>query len=131
VIQMPTTVAFTTAQMTVGLLIGIVGLVGSGVAFGRLTERQKGDHKILNDTLATLEKGMASITTSMNEMREQWQRAREERVDWNYWRVVTDSRLGDHDEEILTLKSGHGELHTRVAVFEDRRKGEGDRRHHD
>jgi hypothetical protein len=127
--QMPTTVAFTTAQMTVGLLIGILGLVGSGVAFGRLTERQKGDHQVLHDTLETLKAGMAAITASVDELKEGYQKGREERVDWNYWRVITDSRLGDHDEEILTLKNGHGELHTRVAVFEDRRKGENDRRH--
>jgi hypothetical protein len=126
--QMPTTVAFTTAQMTVGLLIGIAGLVGSGVAFGRLTERQKGDHKVLDKTLTTLEIGMANITASVNELRAQYQKGREERVDWNYWRVVTDERLGEHDERIMTLTNGHDEVRTKIIVLEDRRKGDGDRR---
>jgi len=129
--QMPTTVAFTTAQMTVGLLIGIAGLVGSGVAFGRLTERQKGDHKILYDTLETLKTGMANITDSMNELRGEQQKGREELVDWRFWRVVTDERLGEHDEVIGKLTNGQEEVKTRVVVLEDRRKGEGDRRHHD
>jgi hypothetical protein len=128
--QAPSTIAFTTTQMTIALILSVIAMVGSGVAFGRLTERQKGDHKILHDTLETLEKGMAAITVSMNEMREQWQRAREERVDWNYWRVITDERLGDHDEALGRLTNGHEEVKTRVIVLEDRRiSGTIDRRH--
>jgi hypothetical protein len=127
---MPTTVAFTTAQMTVALLMGVLGLVGAGVAFGRVTERQKGDHKVLDKTLATLETGMASITKSVDELREQYQKTREERVDWNYWRVITDERLGGHDEELGRLTNGHEEVKTRVIVLEDRRiSGTADRRH--
>jgi hypothetical protein len=128
--QAPSTIAFTTTQMTIALILGVLALVGAGVAFGRLTERQKGDHQILHDTLATLKAGMANITTSVDELRAQYQKAREERVDWNYWRVITDERLGDHDEVIGKLTNGHEEVKTRVIVLEDRRiSGTADRRH--
>jgi hypothetical protein len=130
VMQAPSTIAFTTTQMTVALLLGVLGLISAGVAFGRLTERQRGDHKILSDTVKTLEKGMATITASMNEMREQYQKTREERLEWNYWRVQKDEFDAERDESIAKLEHGHGELHTRVVVIEreDRRIGDKDRR---
>jgi hypothetical protein len=129
--QSPGIIAFTTTQMTVALILSVVAMVGSGVAFGRLTERQKGDHKILHDTLETLKSGMTSITSSVAALKDDYQKAREERVDWNYWRVITDERLGEQEEQIVKLTNGHSDLHTRIVVVEDRRKGLEDRRHHD
>jgi hypothetical protein len=126
--QAPAVITITTAQMTVALMLSVIALVGSGVAFGRLTERQKGDHQILHDTLETLKKGMAAITTSVDELKEGYQRGREERVEWNYWRVITDERLGEHDEKIGQLEHSHDDVKTRLVVFEDRRKGDPDRR---
>jgi hypothetical protein len=128
--QSPSTIAFTTTQMTIALLIGIAGLVGSGVAFGRLTERQKSDHKALHDTLGIFREGLAAITEQLTDMHERHQTEREEWAALRFWRIVTDGRLDEHDESIGHLTHGHEEVKTRVVVLEDRRtSGTVDRRH--
>jgi hypothetical protein len=130
VMPSPSTIAFTTTQMTIALLLSVLGLISAGVAFGRLTERQKSDHKLLHDTLGAFRDGLAAIKEQLTEMHERHQKEREEWVDWRFWRVVTDERLGGHDEDIGHLTHGHEEVKTRVVVLEDRRtSGTVDRRH--
>jgi ABC-type uncharacterized transport system permease subunit len=61
-------IAISTTQLVVGLLIAIVTLVLSGVAFGRLSERQKNDRTALDSALKTMNDGIAHIAKAITEM---------------------------------------------------------------